>query len=396
MRLLLLSLLFGVALFADTGFVNLRQEQNRSAVAAMPDNEAAFSELEEDSTNEMAAQTYGDETTDSKLYISLIDLPDHVFKGQIFSITLRTIPTSQDYEELLYRFSGGRGLKLLNSEPERRYNRRIYHDRFYFKVTASKARLPDITPVLTTSDFTEVEAAPLEGSTLNVTVLNPPENFCGILADRFTVTHTKTTTYDRQNNILVFMADANRSDLGDFHLPGISNQDFESLHNGIWHSSMTYYAVLPKTMDTLRLSYFNLKTRQFKRLGIPIVVEDDSVSTQSDLKPTAQGHNILKTLIFGSIAAVFVLLFAFRRNKLYLLPAVASAAYAAWLGAPIRHICIKAGSEIYLLPMRNATVFEVAPKHYELEVQGHIKGYTKVKLHNNKIGWVKDEDTCAD
>ncbi len=389
MRFLLLALFSSILVFAsDTGFDNLRhlaEEPVSSSSAVRGEEEQAYD-----------SGAYGTpETSGAKVYLSILDLPDHLFKGQIFSVTLRTVPTSGDYEELLYRFSGARGVKLLNSEPERRYRRRIYQDRFYFKVTDEHARLPDITPVLTTSDFTEITAETFEGPSLDVTVLNPPGRFSGVLAKRFRITHTKTTSYDRRNNILVFMADANESDLGDFHIPGAGNQNFESLRNGIHHSEMTYYVVLPKTTDMLVVSYFNLDTRRFERIRIPIVVDDDSVSTQSDLKPTAQGHNLLKTVMFGILAGLFLLLFIYRRRKRYLVAAVAAAAYAAWLGAPIRHICIKQGSEIYLLPMRNATVFEIAPTDYELEVQGHIRGYTKVKLHNDKIGWVKDEDTCT-
>lgn len=329
-----------------------------------------------------------------KVYSTLQEAPSRVFMGEVFSILIRSVVTTEDFDELIYHFTDMEGLESLNPRPVREYRNHTFYDRFYFKVVASRARLPDITPILMFDDFTSSRPDPIGGSRLEVTVLNPPRDFSGVLAERFELRRSKTTVYDRKNNILVFMADANRSNLEDFRLPGPFTQNFESFRNDIGNASMTYYAVLPKTSENIRFSYFNLKTRRFEHLNIPIVIDDDTVSTQSDLKPTEHGHNYLKAVVFASVAGVFFIYFLLRRSVFALVVALAAGAYAAWLGAPIRHVCIKQGSAIYLLPMRNATVFEIAPARYELEVQGHIEGYTKVKLHNNKIGWVKDEDTC--
>ena len=337
-----------------------------------------------------------DEVEERQLYVSVVSVPDSLFKGEIFSIELRAVVTTDGFDAFGYRFEGGYGVRLLSAEPIRGFANHTYRDLLYFKATASNLKLPDIIPVLKYSDFYETRSDPLAFRPMKATVLNPPKDFCGILAERFSILHAKTTVYDRRSNIVVFMADANRSDLSDFTLPLASSQGFESIDNGLSGSAITYYAVIPSTAESLEFSYFNLTKRAYESIQIPIILTDDSVSTQSDLKPTEQGHQYLKTLISGTTAALFLILFIFRRHPFYLLLAVAFGAYTAWLGAPIRHVCIRKDAPIYLLPMRNATVFEIAPENYSLEVQGHIKGYTKVRLTNNNIGWVKDEDTCSD
>jgi len=329
------------------------------------------------------------------VYTTIVRKPERLFRGEIFSVTLRSIVTTEAYQTLQYRFSGGEGLQLLGSEPEREYRDHAYFDRFYFKVTGSRVVLPDVTPYLTLGLSYAVDSEPVKGSAVDVTVLNPPDDFCGILAERFVITHTKTTVYDDDHNIIVFMAEANRSDLGDFSLKTALQQNFESLHNDPRGSSMTYYAVLPDALETLRFEYFDLGTQRYERIRIPIEVDEDLVSTVSDLKPLEHGHDYQKTVFFAVTAGLFFLLALWKRSWLLLLIALAAGGYAAWLSIPLRKVCINEGAPIYLLPMRNATVFEVTTRRYELEMQGHIEDYTKVRLLNNKIGWVRDEDICT-
>ena len=329
------------------------------------------------------------------LYSSIVSKPERLFKGEIFPLTLRTIVTTEAFETLQYRFEGGTGVELLTPEPERDYHDHAYFDRFYFKVTGAQAVLPEITPFLTFGSGRTSDSAPLRGGAVDVTVLNPPKDFCGILADRFVITHVKTTVYDKKHAIVVFMADANRSDLGDFTVPGAAKQSFESLRSAPRGSTMTYYAVLPDTLETLQFRFFNLETKMYERVTVPIEIDDDLVSTISDLTPKDHGHDYQKAILFATLAVLFFLLAIWKRSWLMLLLALAAGGYAAWLSVPLRKVCIRQDAPIYLLPMRNAPVFEQTPVRYELEAQGHVKDYTKVRLLNDKIGWVKDEDTCA-
>jgi len=69
--------------------------------------------------------------------------------------------------------------------------------------------------------------------------------------------------------------------------------------------------------------------------------------------------------------------------------------YIIYLAIPQEKICIKEGTQIYLLPIENSTVFETAQTQYYLTKEGQVQNFLKVKLANNKIGWVKYEDTCS-
>jgi hypothetical protein len=62
---------------------------------------------------------------------------------------------------------------------------------------------------------------------------------------------------------------------------------------------------------------------------------------------------------------------------------------------PQKQICIKKGTKIRILPVNNATIFEVTKNKIQLTKIGSTKGFSKVELKNNKIGWIKNEDICS-
>lgn len=394
MRTTLPALLLGCQLlFANTGFFFPEDEttvaSSASAAEVSPDSFDFFS-FDDNDTPALPPIPEG-----KHLYASLLSKPERLFKGEVFALTFRTVVTVDSFETMGYRFEHARGLEFLTVEPERKRIGHTFRDTFFFKATGTRVRLPDAVPYLSFEGNRTVDSAPLRGSSVAVTVLNPPTSFTGVLAERLKLSHAKTTNYDSRHNIIVLMVDANRSNLEDFRIPNAIQQNFESLHRDPREAHMTYYAVLPDRIRTLHLNYFDLTKQRYRSLSIPIDVEDDTVSTMSDLKPTEHSHNTQKAIFFGAAALVFVLLSLWRRSWIVFLIALGAGSYAAWLSIPLKQVCIKKGAAIYLLPTRNATVFEIAPMRHRLEAQGHIKGYTKIRLTNNKIGWVKDEDTCT-
>ena len=361
---------------------------------------ALFADPAEPLANEAAAQGDGayvdePEVEQKVLYLSYVNLPERVFKGSIFSLSVKLLSTEDHFEDIAYAFRHGHGYKLLNPLPERRNEGRYYYDTFYFLVTGSSLQTPELTASLRFSDFHETSPTTLPGKKIEVVTLNPPRDFAHLIAESFQITDYKTTRYNRGSNIAVFSAKAVRSDIESLKLDGIEKQGVESVSPSHKEATITYYAVIPKKYEHLIFSYFNLKSERFEEVLIPIIVEDDSVSTQSDLKPTEHKHEKIKIAVAAAVAGISFLLFIFRRKVIYFIFVIIPAIYIAYAAVPIQYACIKAESPIYLLPMENGTTFEITAKRTSLEVQGEIEGFTKVKLENNKIGWVKNEDLCV-
>lgn len=342
-------------------------------------------------------QEYSDEpeVKQKVLYQSYVKVPERVFKNEIFPLTVKTLSTIDRFSDISYSFAHGEGLRLLSEKPERIIEGRYYFDTFYFQATSDWLRTPDITAALLYSQFRTSNPTTLQGKSIDVVTLNPGADFANVLAETFDILNYKTTHYDRNHNIAVFSIQAQRCNIEAFRLKNITKQGVESIDVSPGISTMTYFAVIPKKLDNLTFSYFNLVSETFQSVLIPIIVDDDTVSTQSDLTPIDHKHTFIKIVAAGIVATVSLILLLLRRKLVYALFVLLPGLYIAYAAVPIQHACIKEGSPIYLLPMERGTIFEMTTYQYSLEVQGAIKGYTKVKLQNDKIGWVKNEDLCT-
>lgn len=329
------------------------------------------------------------------IYLSYQDFPKRVLKGEIFTVTIKTLSTVKDFTDVTYELSNSVGLELLSNYPSRDMDARYYYETFYFLVTENIARLPDIEATLLNYNDDQFKKTTLAGKKLNVVTLNPKKDFSNIIADSFELQEYKTTSYDQNNNIVIFTANATNCDIASFKFSNVLKQGAETIMESYIDSKITYFAVIDKDIEKFSFSYFNLKHNRFINVDIPIIVNDDSVTTQSDLKPKDQSHELLKMQIAAGVAIVGFVIILWRRKYIYLIFVLIPLGYIVYIGLPSKDVCIKEGSKIQLLPVKNGTIFETTPSVYHLQKEGDSKDFTKVKLKNEKIGWVKNEDICS-
>ena len=356
------------------------------------------------------------------VYLQYEDIPKRVIKGEQFHITLKALSTIPD-ANISYEVSNGLGLKFITHLPQNKKLGKYSLEDFYFVATDNKIKLPDITATISleqnsskmdtnrsydiNSTFEDIdtqennttlndyESTILKGKKLKVIELNPKNNYANILADSFELINYKTTNYDTQHNIVIFVAKASNSDLSNIKLQNVYKQGVESIDQNISETKFTYFCVINKNIEEFSFSYFNVLQNRFIDINIPIVVDDDSVTTQSDLKPKDQSKDKIKMVVALGVTVFFTTLAIFRKKSIYIFLALLPLIYAIYLAIPSQKVCIKKGANIYLLPMKNGTVFETTATKYTLQKEGSIKNYTKVKLLNDKIGWVKNEDLCS-
>jgi hypothetical protein len=326
------------------------------------------------------------------IYFSYDDTPSRVVKGEIFPVTLKTLSVIDDFEDVNYSFTNHYGLKVLTKTPLREKKGKYFYDTFYFLTTKKYAKLPDIEASLIS--FKEYNSTKIDGKKLNIIELNPPKNFSNIIAKDFELIDYKTTTYDKKHNIIIIMAEATMSDINAMHFNNVFKQGIESIIESQDKSKITYYLVVDKKIENFSFTYFNLNKNKFVTLNLPIVVDDDSVSTQTDLKPKDQSKERLKIAIAAAVAFFAFIVVLIRKKYIYIVFVLIPLAYIAYLSVPEKDICIKTDANIYLLPVENGTVFETTTSRLYLPKEGSVTNFVKVKLHN-KIGWVKNEDTCS-
>ncbi len=352
------------------------------------------------------------------IYLSYDEVPQRVVKGEIFSITIKALSTIRDFQNIEYAFTNHNGLEVLNTIPYREEKGKYYYETFYFSTIGSQAKLPDIEATLITADdyspldenLTEVididifdfnetqtyyDTTVLVGTKLNVVTLNPKKNFSNIIANSFELVEYKTTNYDNNHNIIVFVATAQNCNIDEISFNGVYKQGIESVTSSYFDSRITYYVVIREDIENFTFSYFDLTKNRFIRINIPIIVDDDSVTTQSDIKPKDQSHEILKMKIAAGVALVGFVFILWRRKYIYLILILIPLIYIVYLSIPEKEICIKSGSQIHLLPVDNGTIFETTTSKLYLQKEGSTKTFVKVKLQNEKIGWVKNEDICS-
>lgn len=329
------------------------------------------------------------------LYLQFDEIPSRIIKGEIFPVRVRTLSTTDDFTELIYSFSNAKGVEIINTIPYRTQKQKYFYDTFYFKALHTDARLPDIEASLVSVTNNEYKSTILSGTELNVVALNPKRNFSNIIANSFVLSDYKTTSFDNLHNIVIFVAEATNCDIDELKLNNVYKQGIESSTNSIELSKITYFVVIDKKIETFKFTYFNLIENNFKTISIPIIVDDDSVTTQNDLKPKDQSKEKLKMLIAIAIAIILLILIVWRKKYIYSVLLIFPITYSIYVAVPSEEICIKIGSNIYLLPVHNGTIFETTDKIIYLRAEGEVKDFTKVKLLNDKIGWVKHEDLCS-
>jgi len=328
------------------------------------------------------------------LYQSYVNLPKKLLKGQVFALTIKTLSTKKNSRDIIYDFSKSSGLKLLTDDKSREFKNPYFYDTFYFQVTSNYVRTPLVTTSIIFDDYTGGYEGTLDGVQIKTVSLNPKKDFSKILARQFKVTEYKTTQYDAENNIVVFSAEATMANIKEFSLNIAVKEDIDSFEENFPYSKFTYYAVVPKQLNEIKFTYFNLATNRFQNVIIPIIVNNDRVSTQTDLAPKQNTHVIQKIIAFSVVSIIGLVLFFTSRRKLYLIIVLIPLIFIAKLLVPIKHVCIKKDSNIYLLPMKNGTIFEQVPYRFTTEELGHVGEFSKIRMQNKQIGWVKDENIC--
>jgi hypothetical protein len=326
------------------------------------------------------------------LTLEFTDLPAHPYVGEIIPLTVKLTPTDLASGNIEYTLQNEEGIRIFSDTPRRKVKDDGVYDTFYFLVQSTAIRFPDVTATVTSTGGT---SETLAGATLTATPLSPPAGFANVLANKFEIVDYKTTPYNNESNVVIFTVKASRCNISDFNIPNAIKQGFESKLSNVGESQMTYYAIIPDTDQSLSFSIFNLKKQRYESMVIPIIVDDDTVSTQSDLSPTDAQHTELKV---GAAIVVVVLLFAFfywRRKKWYLYLSALPMFYIVFALLPNQNICVKKDAPIYLLPIKNGTIFEMTLEEEHLESEKEVGEFIKVHLKNDKVGWVNKRDICS-
>ncbi|BCD68195.1 hypothetical protein [Nitratiruptor sp. YY09-18] len=310
-------------------------------------------------------------------------IPQIVYVNQIFPVTIRFITTNK-VQDLVLSYEGGENVTLKYDKAPLSKDDLYYYKTLYFKVTAVNAKLPDII----INDYR------LAGESLNVQKLSPPLDFCNVLAKDLQIISHKSVQFDKNNNLIVLKIKGKYANLEDFYIPFALKQHKKELQEDFPTATLLYYAFIPANITKFRISYFNTDSRDFHKLFFDIIVRDEIVSTQSDLNPTEDKNKKIKIIGTLFVSVLFLIIAILKRSYLLGFLTLLVAGIAIYIAIPLQKICVKQGAKIYILPTKKSTVFEINHHQRSYMKLNEVNGYSKIKLDEKKVGWVRDEDLC--
>lgn len=260
---------------------------------------------------------------------------------------------------------------------------------FTFKINSQKFSIPSLVVHVqnnliqdkTQADSIELSALPLDSN----------KNFCGVIASNFRIINSNIQSYDDEFNALAIEIEAKNSNLEDLKLKGIEFQDLAQdadFNKDI--SNATLLLKLPKSMDRVSFSFFNIDTKKFESLSIQNVV--NVVDNIENISPKNTFFSITNIIIIVFIALLIIITLLFRSYFVGLITIIVLVIFAYSILSKTHNITAVAGAKLTIQPTYTSTILFIIPNDTKIQAIDKKNGYYKVNV-NSKIGWINHNDT---
>jgi len=337
-----------------------------------------------------------EEIESKELYLEYNSYPQRVFTGQKFDIKLKALilKDTNSYDKIVTTFTREQNIELLtkdivwvknkSSEYTTTISYKVYQDAFVLpKITLALSKDEEIV------DFISVASPEIEYERIAVN----QKLFSRVIAKKLEILTVKTKQYT--NNILhtTINIKALNGNLEDFILNSYSeDQGINSLTDMYPEQNLYYYVMIPSHTKQIKFTYYNTVSKDFITMSIPIILDEELVSTQTELNPYNSSILIYKQVLSGVLLLFFVILFAFKRKNIYLIFITLFITLLAYLFSPNKKILLKEDIKVYILPTNNSTVFKSLDSKQIVEIVNENEDFIKVLFDNESIGWIKKND----
>lgn len=326
------------------------------------------------------------------VYLSYSDLPKQVFLNQIFSVEIKALVVNENFEDISSMFTGGKGVEAINpSEEWKLVDSHTYVNKFYFKAKKRNVILPNLFATINLENGSVVDEE-LSGEFIKAIPIGKNKISCNVLANSLNIIHHKLDYYDTQTNILTLEVESKLGNIEDFKTINTTSQEVQDLNIEMPMSTASIYLILPKHQRTLRFSYFNLLDNKNHIINLPLIYNQETLSTQTNLNPRESSLEKTKMIILF-VLFIVTLIFAFIRKKLYMFFISVGIGVLFFIKImPPERVYIKANSSVYLIPTKESTILKITKRKQNAKALKKMDHYTKIILNNQIIGWVKNED----
>lgn len=352
-------------------------------------------EIEELPIDYFSPVVFDNATRAKSLYLSYVKYPKKIYKNQRFEVVLKALVTTDDFYKVETRFIDSNNMTVLN--PENVWvlkDNNTFENTYYFKAYEENFTMPTFQ-VLLYQDNEIVEVQTITPQEMTFTeIAKEDEKFSSVIAQNIKINAYKTKQYNNNELITILDVKGIKSNLEDFHLRYVQEQGFSQINDNYPEQSMLYYLVLPVHKKKISFTYYSTQDNRFRKITVPVKLENELVSTQTDLNPNNSNMLFYKKIAFSVLSVLFLVLFAWKRKYIYLVALLISLIFLIMYMMPNRQAYIKADTTIYILPTNNSTIFYKTTQSNLVQVAMKREHFVKIimNINNQKIiGWIKEE-----
>ncbi len=323
------------------------------------------------------------------IYLNVIKIPKKAIKNQRIKITIKATITRDDVVDIKSVFTNQKSIKVYNNRPIwKKIDDNTYKVDYYIKFISTEYKKISLKVVVLFKNGLSSTAI-ITLPKVNVVPLSTNRYFCGVLADDFKLLTKVAKKYDDNLNIILMEINATNSNLDDFKIPYAIKSGVDEIIESDNNQKAYSFAIVANYLKKFKFSYFNTKTNYYEVFDFDIVTKDQTVSTQTDLNPHKSEYLIYKTIALLIVAFIFLIIFIQNKSYIVLTFVILLLFYVGYINLPMRSITLQKGVKLKILPTQNSTIFYIVPYTMEADIAYERKGYYKVILPNQKIGWVK-------
>ena len=328
------------------------------------------------------------------IYIDYLSYPKRVFTGQKFEVVLKaTILINQNkYDNIITTFEGEDNIDLPEVTPVwNKSKNNVFVANIIYKSKDKQFTLPNITIALlkenTIVDFISIKPPKIKFEKIAVN----QKLFSNVIASNLEINTIKTKQYTNNMLLSTINIEATNSNLEDIRLNKFEEQGIKSLTDNQPHQNIYYYVMIPSHTKEIRFTYYNTIIKDFIMITLPITLEEDLVSTQTDLNPYNSSILIYKQYSVVILLIIVIGLFIFTKKNRYLFMMVILISTITYLFIPNKKIVLPTDTKIYILPTKHSTIYKITKNKELVEIINKKDQYIKVLFKNNSIGWIKDD-----
>lgn len=327
------------------------------------------------------------------LYLSYKKIPENIYKNQRFEVTVKALITTENFTKLSTTFSNSSNIELLNeNSPWKKISNDTYENSYFFKVKNQKFILPTIEVNLWNQDIL-IDTSELSPGLIRYSEIGKSdERYSNIIADNIILKAYKTKQYNNNSSLTIIDIDAINSNLENFKLKNVEEQGVSNIKEWEDIQNLVYYFVTPIYQKNLVFTYYNTTTNSFTDIKIPLILQNELVSTQTDLNPNDSTFEKYKKIASIIFFVLLLIIFIWKRYKIILFLTIIALIIALIYNLPNKEGVIKPESFVYILPTKNSTIFFKVNSAEKVEVLQTRNGFIKVLgIDNGFIGWIKEE-----